>query len=127
MGRVGVAARRQELGELGQAVTGSDQRQLGPRSRPNLPESGSGGETVADAFAAVRFRLRASFGEEIPQRLSRTAVANRTISPAVGLAEVTEVAYPGTVLVKRSLGQGLLPQCPVNPAQFSACKHKDLF
>jgi hypothetical protein len=115
------------LGELGQVVTGSDQRQLGPRSKPKLPETDGRGEIVADALAAVCLFRRPAFGKEIPQRLSRTAVADRTIGLAVGVAEVTEVAYPGTVLVKRSFEQRLLPQCPANPVQFSACKGKDLF
>ena len=92
---------------MSQVVTGRDQRQFGSGFGPDLADADSGGEAVADAFATVRICHGAAFAEEIGQRLGGTAVADRAIGPAVGMAQVAEVADPGTVFVVRSFREGL--------------------
>ena len=107
-GGVGVPFGRKELGEVRQVVASGDQWQLGWPSGAQLTEPHSGRESVANAFAAEGLFGAAAFAEIIVERLGGTAVADRAIGFAVGVAQVAKIADAGTLLVDHGVREGLL-------------------
>lgn len=76
----------QELGDIYDFVAGGDERQAGDVSEVHLGQANRPHQSVADAFASVRFFDGAAFADVILHRFGGAAVADGAVGLAVGAA-----------------------------------------
>jgi hypothetical protein len=105
---VRVATRRDELSQVGEVVASSDEWQLARAVGPDLRQTRSGREAVADALSANGMFGGATLTDIVFEGLGGATVANGAIRFAVKMPQITKVANATAALVVGGVGESVL-------------------